>query len=134
VVVGYFSARQKDFAVRMDAASVELTTRGARVVGRVVQRRGVSNGGARKMTLPYSSRTLMSSGKVREVAALCERSGADAVVFLNALTEHQRQVLTEIFGCPTVSLTEALPPAPTGVPRPGVRKCRTAPALFSALL
>ncbi|MFI6277379.1 hypothetical protein [Streptomyces sp. NPDC050988] len=105
VIVGYFSARQKDFALRMDAAAADLTASGARVVGRVVQRRGVSNGGARRMALPYSSRTLLSSGKTREVAALREESGADAVVFLNALTEHQRRVLTETFGCPAVSLS-----------------------------
>jgi 50S ribosomal subunit-associated GTPase HflX len=105
VIVGYFSARQKDLSVRMEAAAADLTARGARVVGRVVQRRGVSNGGVRRMTLPYSSRTLLSSGKAREVAALCEESGADAVIFLNALTEHQRRVLTEAFGCPAVSLS-----------------------------
>lgn len=105
MLVGYFSAKQKDFAVRMDTAAVDLTARGAQVVGRVVQRRGVSDGGARKMALPYSSRTLLSSGKAREVAALREETGADAVVFLNALTEHQRRVLTEAFGCPAVSLS-----------------------------
>ncbi|WP_327395989.1 HflX-like GTP-binding protein [Streptomyces phaeochromogenes] len=121
VIVGYFSAKQKDFAVRMDAAAVGLTARGARVVGRVVQRRGVSDGGARKMTLPYSSRTLLSSGKTREVAALCEDSGADAVIFLNALTEHQRRVLTEAFGCPAVSLAEAPAPATAPAPAPGDR-------------
>ncbi|MFD9189464.1 hypothetical protein ACFWCA_14665 [Streptomyces phaeochromogenes] len=121
VIVGYFSAKQKDFAVRMDAAAVGLTARGARVVGRVVQRRGVSDGGARKMTLPYSSRTLLSSGKAREVAALREESGADAVIFLNALTEHQRRVLTEEFGCPAVSLAEAPAPATAPAAAPGDR-------------
>jgi len=114
VIVGYFSAKQKDFAVRMDAAAADLTARGARVVGRVVQRRGVSDGGVRRMTLPYSSRTLLSSGKTREVAALREESGADAVIFLNALTEHQRRVLTEAFGCPAVSLAKAPAPGRAG--------------------
>ncbi|MFD3308086.1 hypothetical protein [Streptomyces sp. NPDC058694] len=104
LLVGYFSAKQKDFAVRMDTAAADLSARGARVVGRVVQRRGVSDGGVKRMTLPYSSRTLLSSGKAREVAALREVSGADAVIFLNALTDHQRRVLTEAFGCPTASL------------------------------
>ena len=114
MLVGYFSAKLKDFAVRMDAAAVDLTARGARVVGRVVQRRGVSDGGARKMTLPYSSRTVLSSVKAREVAALREESGADAVIFLNALTEHRRRVLTEAFGCPATSLAKALAPATGG--------------------
>ncbi|MFD3596784.1 hypothetical protein ACFWVH_00005, partial [Streptomyces sp. NPDC058656] len=65
LLVGYFSAKQKDFAVRMDTAAADLSARGARVVGRVVQRRGVSDGGVRRMTLPYSSRTLLGVCRVR---------------------------------------------------------------------
>jgi hypothetical protein len=108
VIVGYFSGKQKDFATLMDAAAQEMTTRGARVVGRVVQRRGVSDGGAKKMALPYSSRTLLSYGKVREAASLCEQTSADAAVFLVPLTERQRHVLTGMLGCPAVSLADAL--------------------------
>ncbi|WAU78704.1 hypothetical protein O1Q96_02390 [Streptomyces sp. Qhu-G9] len=120
VVAGHLSAKRKDFAALMDTAEADLTARGARVVGRVVQRRGVSDGGVRKMHLPYSSRTLMSYGKVRELAALCERSGADAVVFLNVLTERQHLVLTRLLGCPAVSLTEAPPSAAADTgPHPG---------------
>lgn len=108
VIVGYFSGKQKDFAALMDTAAQEMTTRGARVVGRIVQRRGVSDGGAKKMALPYSSRTLLSYGKVREAAALCEQTNADAAVFLASLTERQRHVLTGMLGCPAVSLADAL--------------------------
>jgi 50S ribosomal subunit-associated GTPase HflX len=107
VIVGYFSGKQKDFAALMDAAAEELTTRGAQVVGRIVQRRGVSGGGAKKMALPYSSRTLLSHGKTREAAALCERTHADAAVFLTSLTARQRHALTGILGCPVVSLADA---------------------------
>ncbi|AVZ77755.1 hypothetical protein SLUN_31425 [Streptomyces lunaelactis] len=92
----------------MDSAAAELTARGARVVGRIVQRRGVSDGGVRKMALPYSSRTLLSYGKVREVAAACEGADADVVVFVASLTERQQRVLTGILGCPAVSLSETL--------------------------
>ncbi|MFJ4341850.1 hypothetical protein [Streptomyces sp. NPDC088915] len=106
VLVGYFSARQRDFAALMDTAAAELAARGARVVARAVQRRGVSHGGARKMCLPFSSRTLLSGGKVREVAEARERTDADAVVFLQALTEHQRRSLSGLFGCPVVGLAE----------------------------
>ncbi|MET7697841.1 hypothetical protein [Streptomyces sp. NPDC005485] len=109
VVVGYFSAKQKDFGALMDAAAVLLAARGARVLARVVQRRGVSNGGAKKMHLPYSSRTVLSRGKVREVAATCEETGADAVVFLADLTERQHRFMAEDFGRPVWSLTEICP-------------------------
>jgi 50S ribosomal subunit-associated GTPase HflX len=108
VIVGYFSAKVKDFVALMDSAAEELTARGAQVVGRIVQRRGVSDGGVRKMDLPYSSRTLLSRGKVREVAAACERADADVAVFVASLTAHQRRVLTAILGCPAISLAEIL--------------------------
>ncbi|MGQ4380079.1 hypothetical protein ACN6K9_003360 [Streptomyces sp. SAS_267] len=108
VLVGYFSAKEKDFVALMDAAAAELTARGARAVGRITQRRGVSNGGVRKMALPYSSRTLLSSGKILEVAAHCEETDADLVVFVNYLTDRQKNVLTGIFDRPAMSLTEII--------------------------
>jgi 50S ribosomal subunit-associated GTPase HflX len=108
VLVGYFSGKQKDFAVLMDTAAQQATKHGVRVVGRIVQRRGVSDGGARKMALPYSSRTLLSYGKVREAAALCEQTNADAALFLSTLTQRQRRVLTGMLGCPAVSLSDVL--------------------------
>ncbi|MFE5659595.1 hypothetical protein ACFQ9H_25770 [Streptomyces sp. NPDC056517] len=108
VLVGYFSAKEKDFGALMDSAAWELAARGARIVGRLVQRRGVSDGGVAKMTLPFSSRTLLRSGKVREVAAACEEARADAAVFVTPLTELQRRTLTVRLGCPVLSLGEAL--------------------------
>lgn len=109
MVVGYFSAKEKNFVALMDSAVAELTSHGARVVGRIVQRRGVSDGGVKKMALPYSSRTLLSYGKVREVAAACEGAAADVVVFVAALTERQQRVLTKTLGRPAVSLSEISP-------------------------
>ncbi|MGW0562771.1 hypothetical protein ACWDZ4_19665 [Streptomyces sp. NPDC003016] len=108
VLVGYFSGKQKGFAALMDTAAQQAAKHGARVVGRIVQRRGVSDGGARKMALPYSSRTLLSYGKVREAAALCDRTNADAALFLTSLTERRRRVLTGMLGCPAVSLADVL--------------------------
>jgi 50S ribosomal subunit-associated GTPase HflX len=106
VIVGYFSGREKDHAAQMDAAARELSALGARVVGRIAQRRGVSRGGARKMGLPLSPRTLLGGGKAREAAALRERTGADAAVFLSPLSPQQRRVLTELLGCPVLSLAD----------------------------
>src|SRR4051812_32808069 len=99
VIVGYFSGKQKNFTMLMDSAAQEMATRGARVVGRIAQRRGVSDGGVEKMALPYSSRTLLSYGKIREAAEFCEQTDADAAVFLWPLTGRQRHVLTEVLGC-----------------------------------
>ncbi|MFB7619647.1 hypothetical protein [Kitasatospora sp. NPDC056181] len=108
VLVGYFSAKQKDFEAVMASAVAELAARGARVVVQIVQRRGVSDGGARKMGLPYSSRTLLSHGKVREVALACDRAEADAVIFVASLTGRQQRALTAMLGRPAVGLADIL--------------------------
>lgn len=110
VLVGYFSAKQKDFEALMASAAAELTARGAQVTVQIVQRRGVSDGGVRKMGLPYSSRTLLSLGKVHEVAQACDQADADAVIFVASLTERQQRILTAILGRPAVSLSDVLAP------------------------
>lgn len=92
----------------MTSAATALVARGARVVAQFVQRRGVSDGGVRKMSLPYSSRTLLSYGKVREVAQACDQADADAVVFVAALTGRQQRALAGMLGCPAVSLSDVL--------------------------
>ncbi|MBP0454241.1 hypothetical protein J5Y04_32610 [Kitasatospora sp. RG8] len=92
----------------MASAVAELAARGARVVVQIVQRRGVSDGGAQKMGLPYSSRTLLSHGKVREVALACDRAEADAVIFVASLTGRQQRALTAVLGRPAVGLADIL--------------------------
>ncbi|MEW2128985.1 hypothetical protein [Streptomyces sp. NPDC005435] len=109
VLVGYFSAKQKDFDTLMASAAAELEAHGARVVARIVQRRGVSSGGARKMALPYSSRTLLSHGKVRELAQTCARTDPDAVIFTAPLTTRQRHTLPDLLGHPVATLSDLLP-------------------------
>nr|WP_286159653.1 hypothetical protein [Actinospica acidiphila] len=108
VLVGFFSAKRKDFETVMADAAARLAAHGGRAVVRIVQRRGVSGGGARKMSLPYSSRTLLSQGKARQVADVADLVDADTVVFTNPLTQHQRRTLTALFGRPAVSITDEL--------------------------
>lgn len=106
VIVGLFSAKEKDYQARLDAAGQAVTELGGRVVAALVQRRGVSDGGVAAMSRPFSSRTLVSSGKVREIAEACARRQADAVVFINPLTAHQIRVLSAALGTSVASLTE----------------------------
>ncbi|MEU2074971.1 hypothetical protein [Streptomyces sp. NPDC013489] len=108
VLVGYFSAKQKDFEAVMAAAATTLAAHGAQVVAQIVQRRGVSDGGAGKMGLPYSSRTLLTYRKVREVALRSEETDAAAVVFTTPLTERQRRTLTAMLGRPATSISDVL--------------------------
>jgi 50S ribosomal subunit-associated GTPase HflX len=103
MLVGLFSAKDKEFDAKLDLLAASVETLGGRVVGRRVQRRGVSRGGARRMASPFSRRTLLSSGKVREVADACRSAEVAVAVFLNPLTEHQRNVLSDMFDCPVVS-------------------------------
>lgn len=60
------------------------------------------------MNLPYSSRTLLRYGKVREVAQACDQVNADAVIFVASLTERQQRTLTDMLGRPAVSLSDIL--------------------------
>lgn len=110
LIAGLFSAKRRDHADVMDDLAAQITELGGRVVRRFVQRRGVSGGkkgrapgGQVNMDRPYSARTLMSTGKVHEIAAACTETQAAAVVFVNDLTGRQRTVLTEILGCPALS-------------------------------
>lgn len=106
VVVGLFSAKEKQHRELMADLAGQVTAHGANVVGVFVQRRGVSDGGVSRMDAPFSRRTLIRAGKVREVADSCRRHSAGAVVFFNALTGHQRQVLEDTFSCPVLTAEE----------------------------
>ncbi|MEU8364063.1 hypothetical protein AB0C27_49395 [Nonomuraea sp. NPDC048882] len=66
------------------------------------------------MSRPYSSRTLMSTGKVREIAQERAEADATAVVFFNPLTGRQRTVLSELLGCPVFSRADLQPPGASG--------------------
>lgn len=110
LIAGLFSAKRRDDDQLMDALAAEVTLYGGRVVGRFVQRRGISGGkkgsapgGRANMDRPYSARTLMSTGKVKEIAAARATIGAGAVVFFNELTDRQRTALAETLGCPALS-------------------------------
>ncbi|WP_410821871.1 hypothetical protein [Micromonospora sp. 050-3] len=102
-LVGLFSAKDKEFARKVDLLASVVEAHGGQVVSRHVQRRGVSSGGADKMGDPLSRRTLLSPGRAREVADACRQGGVGVVVFVNPLTDHQRAVLTDMFGCLVLS-------------------------------
>ncbi|MFC5823287.1 hypothetical protein [Nonomuraea insulae] len=113
LIAGLFSAKRKDHADLMDDLAVEVTALGGRAVRRFVQRRGVSGGkkghapgGTANMDRAYSARTLMSTGKVREIAEARTETQASAVVFVNDLTGRQRTVLTEMLGCPVLTRSD----------------------------
>lgn len=115
LIAGLFSAKQRDHEAVMTATAALATARGAHVVGRVVQRRGVSHGGVAVMDRPFSRQTLFGAGKVGEIAELCRNDRIGAVVLVNTLTDRQRRNLEARFGCPVLSRAELEQPT---APRP----------------
>ncbi|MFB9695245.1 hypothetical protein ACFQFC_12365 [Amorphoplanes digitatis] len=51
------------------------------------------------MSRPFSRRTLLTHGKVREIAEVCRKADVGAAVFVNTLTPVQRAVLASMLGC-----------------------------------
>jgi len=102
-IIGLFSGKDKTFGAKLDQLAALVEAHGGRVVSRHVQRRGVSHGGAAKMASPFSRRTLLSLGKAREVGQACRDSVVDVAIFVNSLTDLQRSVLADMFGCLVIS-------------------------------
>lgn len=102
LIVGFFSAKQKDYEAVMEATATLAAALGARVAGLVAQRRGVSDGGVAVMGRPFSRQTLLRPGKVRELAQRCRAERIGAVVFVNALSDRQRLILEARLGCTVV--------------------------------
>jgi 50S ribosomal subunit-associated GTPase HflX len=103
VLVGLLSAKDKELGAKLDRLGASVTAHGGRVVSQHVQRRGVSDGGAAKMTESFSRRTLLTPGKAHEIAQACRAAEVDVAVFVNPLTEYQRAVLGDMFGCLVIS-------------------------------
>ncbi|MFG3698575.1 hypothetical protein ACGF5C_11750 [Micromonospora sp. NPDC047620] len=94
VLVGLFSAKDRDYQARLDALEARVTALGGQVLGRFAQRRGVSDGGVRLMATPLSRRFLIRRGKLEQIAAACSSMDIDAVVFINDLNDYQRRWLS----------------------------------------
>jgi len=61
MLVGLSSAKDKEVDAKLDLLAASVETLGGRVVGRHVQRRGVSRGGARRMASPFSRRNVAAN-------------------------------------------------------------------------
>ena len=106
VLVGLFSAKDRDYQARIDALDARVAALGGHVLERFVQRRGVSDGGVRLMTAPLSRRFLIGRGKLEEIATTCSSRNVDAVVFANDLSSYQRRWLSTRLGRPVLTATD----------------------------
>ncbi|WP_232794149.1 MULTISPECIES: hypothetical protein [Pseudofrankia] len=64
VLVGLFSAKERDYQARLDVLDVRVTALGGNVLERFVQRRGVSDGGVRLMTAPCPAASSSARGNL----------------------------------------------------------------------
>ncbi|WP_433088530.1 hypothetical protein ACQP1P_20870 [Dactylosporangium sp. CA-052675] len=106
VLVGLFSAKDRDYQARLDALDARVAALGGHVLERFVQRRGVSDGGVRLMTAPLTRRFLIGPGKLEEIATTCSSQSIDAVVFANDLSAYQRRWLSTRLGRPVLTATD----------------------------
>lgn len=116
IVAGLLSAKHPDPEALLSQLAEELEARGGTVVGRLLQRRGVSRGGAARMSQPLSWRTVFGPGKTRELVALVAETDADCVVTCNILIDNQRKTLRERTGV-TVQDAYSLGIVLTPIPR-----------------
>ncbi|MFC4137085.1 hypothetical protein ACFOZ4_41345, partial [Hamadaea flava] len=108
ILVGLFSAKDRDYQDRLDALQAQVTALGGQVLDRFVQRRGVSDGGVRLMSAPLSRRFLIGPGKLDEIVTTRTSRNADAVVFINDLTSYQRRWLSTRLGCPVLTQADLI--------------------------
>ncbi len=112
IIAALVSAKDATAADRLDRLEGDLDVARATVVGRLVQRRGVSRastpGGASRMNAPMNPATVIGTGKVRELAQLAAEHQATVIVFVNRLTPSQLTKLELATGCRVVS-ADAIP-------------------------
>lgn len=98
VLVGvYLSGDEVDERQPLSELAALTRTAGARVIGELVQRRATPSG-----------RTYLGKGKVEELRALVEMTGASLVIFDNDLTPSQIKAVEEICCCKVIDRSELI--------------------------
>jgi GTP-binding GTPase N-terminal len=103
ILAALLSAKVNDPEVVLAGYADKLVSKGGIIVGRVLQRRGVSKskrpGGARRLKAPLNAATYFGTGKVREIAELRRATSAELVVVCASLSPSQLSKLEHGFGC-----------------------------------
>jgi 50S ribosomal subunit-associated GTPase HflX len=117
VLVALLPARA-DLAIELEALAEQVRSAGGVVVGRVVQRRGVSRsarpGGVAdaRAAVPMNRTTYIGSGKALELQQLCAAQRPDLLVFYNRLDGTQRRTLERITNTPVIDRYDLPRPRP----------------------
>lgn len=103
VILAVLISAKKTIDTELDKVEAEINAYEGKVVGKVIQRRGVSRdkrpGGSKRMDYPMSPATFLGKGKIVEIKVLCEQTLADGVIFLNPLNSTQINNIENTVGC-----------------------------------
>ena len=114
IIAALVTAKATDTDERIRILTTALVPHGVEVVGSLIQRRGVSRGGTKRMDAPLNSATLVGPGKAEELGRLVRDRQATVVYFLNDLSSAQLARLAALTACPVISCPdESNPRAPT---------------------
>ncbi len=90
-----------------------LKDKGGIIVGRVIQRRGVSRstkpGGSKQSDQPLDPSTYIGKGKALELKELCHETTCDLIICINTLSNGQVETLEELTHCKVLLLSDYLP-------------------------
>jgi hypothetical protein len=109
IVAALIPAKSNEDKLLLDALYKAVEDAGVVIVGKLIQRRGVSRsdkpGGVRQMKLcsPMDAATFIGKGKVEELAKMVRETKADRIIFYNELTGTQKRNLEEAAGIDVMS-------------------------------
>lgn len=103
LIVGLFSMKYENIELKINSVKRLIALNNGIVIGNFIQRRGVSRakkvGGSKKLDKPMNLATFIGKGKAEELAKLSVESNAEIIVFMNKLSEGQKQNLSEMTKC-----------------------------------
>jgi 50S ribosomal subunit-associated GTPase HflX len=103
LIAGLFSMKEKTIEEHFSKVKLIVESKGGIVVGKLFQRRGISRAktscGMKKLNLPLSVATFLGKGKTEELILLSKKTEAEIIIFLNKLSETQKQNLSTKTGC-----------------------------------
>jgi len=103
LIVGLFSMKEKNIELKINSVKKLIELNKGIVVENLIQRRGVSRakkvGGSKKLDEPMNLATFIGKGKAEELAKLSTETNAEIIVFMNKLSENQKQNLSKMTKC-----------------------------------
>lgn len=111
ILAGLVSMKVESIEKNISEATEIIEKNGSKVVGSIIQRRGVSRskkpGGSKKMDAPMNAATFIGQGKADELKELVNTQGAEVIVFLNKISGTQKRNLSDLTHCNIIENSNA---------------------------